>query len=93
MNATTKISAKGQVVIPKTVRDALGLAPGQTLDVIKTAGGVLLRPSAAKSGESFEAITTRIRARVSHDGPPVSVAEMDEAIAQMWATGGPRWDE
>lgn len=93
MNATTRISAKGQVVIPKSVRDELGLAPGQTLDVITTGAGILLRPAATKGGESFEVITARIRARVHHEGPPVTLAEMDDAIAQMWVAGGPRWDE
>ena len=92
MNAKTKLSAKGQVVIPKDVRDALGLKPGQTLEVIKTGGGVLLRPQHAKSGRSFEEITAEIRALVNYQGPPVSLEEMDRAIDEMWAQGGPNWD-
>lgn len=93
MNAKTTLSAKGQIVIPKDVRDALGLVPGQTLEVVQTGGGILLRPTSAKSGRSFEEITRRIRERIRYTGPVVSVEEMDQAIADMWAAGGPRWDK
>ncbi len=93
MNASTKLSAKGQVVIPKDVRDRLKLAPGDELDVVERADGVLLRKRRAKSGESFEAITERIRKIVNYQGPPVSLEEMDQAIADMWASGGPRYDK
>ena len=41
---TTKLSAKGQVVLPKNVRDAHGWAPGVEFIVENTPGGVLLRP-------------------------------------------------
>jgi AbrB family looped-hinge helix DNA binding protein len=93
MNARTTMSAKGQVVIPKDVREALGLKPGQALDVVQTAGGVMLRPIAEKSGRSFEDITAEIRSLVSYDGPPVPVEDMDRCISAMWASGGPRWDK
>ncbi len=83
MNAKTKLSAKGQVVIPKDVRDALGLKPGQSLDVIRTGGGVLLKPSVAKSGRSFDEITASIRALYTHRGPPVGIDEMDAAVDRM----------
>jgi AbrB family looped-hinge helix DNA binding protein len=84
MNAKTTMSAKGQVVIPKEVRDALGFTPGQALDVIRTGGGVLLRPSAAKSGRSFEEITASIRALYQHQGPPVPIEEMSLGIDDMF---------
>lgn len=80
-------------MIPKDVRDTLGLEVGQEFDVIASAAGVLLRPKAIKSGRSFEEITADIRARINYDGPPVSIEEMNGAIAEMWASGGPRWDK
>ena len=92
VNAKTTLSAKGQVVIPKDVRDALGLRPGQSLDVIRTGGGILLRPTLAKSGRSFDEITASLRALYKHQGPPVSIEEMDAAVDRMFREGRERGD-
>ena len=60
MGAQTKLSAKGQVVIPKDVRDRLGLAEGARLDIVETAAGLLLRP--VRTGKSTrEDALARIR--------------------------------
>lgn len=91
MNAKTTLSAKGQVVIPKDVRDHLGLKPGQQLDVIETAGGVLLRPAFQKSGRSFDEITASIRKIMGkYKGPPLTIEEIDAAIAKASAEAGRR---
>lgn len=93
MNARTRLSAKGQVVIPKDVRTQLGLAEGQELDVITVNGGVLLRPVQQKSGRSFDELLSELRSRIPpHEGPPVSVEEMDEAVRRMWAERSARGD-
>ena len=44
MNTQTRLSAKGQVVIPKDVRDALGLASGMRLDVSTHGRSITLTP-------------------------------------------------
>jgi AbrB family looped-hinge helix DNA binding protein len=93
MNAYTSISGKGQVVIPKQVRDRLQLVPGDRLEVVERPDGILLRRHHRKSAGSFEEITARIRSRMTYDGPPVSLEEMDRAVGDMWASGGPRWDK
>lgn len=86
MNAKTILSAKGQVVIPKDVRDALGLKPGQQLEVVQAGGGVLLRPQASpKSGRSTEQILAAIRERMArYERPPLSVDEMNAVIGEGW---------
>ncbi|WP_419808088.1 AbrB/MazE/SpoVT family DNA-binding domain-containing protein [Sphingomonas sp.] len=93
MNAYTTLSGKGQVVIPKDVRDRLRLAPGDRLDVVERPDGVLLRRTVAPDGDGFDEITARIRNRVKYRGPVVSVEEMNGAISKLWTSSGPRWDK
>jgi len=43
---STTVTSKGQVTIPKKVRDFLGLAPGSAVDFeVSAAGEVTLRPT------------------------------------------------
>jgi len=42
---TGKLGAKGQVVIPKPIRDRLGLAPGDEVVFISEPGGVRIEPA------------------------------------------------
>jgi AbrB family looped-hinge helix DNA binding protein len=44
---TTTLTSKGQTVMPKPIRDQLGLKPGDSIDFIVVGrGDVLIRPSA-----------------------------------------------
>jgi len=43
---TGTLTSKGQTVIPKTIRDHLGLQPGDALDfVVQDNGDVMIRPA------------------------------------------------
>ncbi|MES2058506.1 MAG: AbrB/MazE/SpoVT family DNA-binding domain-containing protein [Pseudomonadota bacterium] len=86
MNAQTTLSEKGQVVIPKDVRDALGFVPGQRLEVIRSGNGVFLRPVQQKSGRTTDEILARIREiRPPYMGPPATIEEMNAAVDAMFA--------
>ena len=44
--ATATLTSKGQLVIPKPIRDLLHLHPGDTLDfMVQESGDVLMRPA------------------------------------------------
>ena len=44
--ATATLTSKGQLVIPKPIRDHLHLHPGDTLDfLVQESGDVLMRPA------------------------------------------------
>ena len=40
----TKISEKGQITIPKSIRKSLGLFTGQLLDLEERTGTIIIRP-------------------------------------------------
>jgi AbrB family looped-hinge helix DNA binding protein len=85
MNQMTKMSSKGQIVIPKSVRDRHGWGDGTPFDVVDTPQGVLLRaPSPKKEALTIDEALARIRSRVTYSGPPVTIEEMNETIAEMW---------
>lgn len=84
MNQQTRLSAKGQVVIPKDVRDRLRWEQGQPLDIIETSDGILLKRHKTGTKLTFDEATARIRARIKYDGPPVSIEEMNETINEMY---------
>ncbi len=85
MNMQTRMSSKGQVVIPKAVRDRHGWSDGTPFDVVDTPQGILLRPPSPKKGSlSLDEVLARIRARVKYIGPPVTIEEMNASIDEMF---------
>ena len=53
---TTRMSSKGQVVIPEEVREKLGLRPGTQFEVLGSRGMIVLRPLNVPSQEEFDRI-------------------------------------
>lgn len=92
MNAVTRISAKGQVVIPKASRDRWSFEPGMELDVIDTDEGVLLKPRASRVTLSLAEARAELRRIVDYAGPPVTVEEMNDTISEQWARSGTSGD-
>lgn len=75
---TTHLSSKGQVVLPRAVRDAHRWAPGTELVVEDSAGGVFLRPVKSTPATSLEAVI----GSAGYAGPTRTVAEMEQAIGR-----------
>lgn len=74
---TTVISTKGQVILPKAVREHQQWGVGTRLSVEETADGVLLRALPVFARTELGAVAGRL----AFAGPAKSVEEMDAAIA------------
>ncbi len=59
--ATTKMSAKGQVVIPENIRKRLGLQPGAQFVVIGNGDVVILKVIAPPSVAEFDDLVAETR--------------------------------
>ncbi len=68
----SKISKRGQTTLPKAVRDALGLKPGDRIRYFIHDGDVRILP-VRPIGRLFGIL--------KYDGLPVSIEEMNNAIA------------
>ena len=73
---TTRLSSKGQVIIPKSVRDARGWEPGTELIVEDHPEGVLLRSHRVFAPTRFEEVAGCLKRK----GRPRTLQEMDKAI-------------
>ena len=82
--ARTRLSTKGQVIIPKSVRDRQGWQPGVELEVEDRGDVVVLRRPSPFPATTFE----EVRGCLKYDGPPATIEEMNAAVAegvrQMW---------
>ena len=76
MTAQTRLSAKGQVVIPKDVRDRLGWPQGSELEVIETAGGILLRKARERKKLTVAESSAQLRKLIDYKGPPLSIEQL-----------------
>jgi AbrB family looped-hinge helix DNA binding protein len=74
--SSTRLSVKGQVVIPKAIREARGWRPGLELEVEATEDGALLRP---KSLDRARAVQSLLGC-TGYQGPKRSLAETNAAV-------------
>jgi AbrB family looped-hinge helix DNA binding protein len=80
MNARTSLSAKGQIVVPKAVRDRLGWREGAAFEVIEHAGSISLRPVPEPGrARSVEDIWAAIRSRGCYTGSRISDDDINKA--------------
>ena len=77
MSQTTKLSTKGQVVLPKSLRAAHRWKPGTEFWVQERDGGILLVPKPAAKARTWRSILGYL----PYSGKPKSIREMDEGVA------------
>jgi len=73
---TTKLSSKGQVIIPKPLRTAHRWEPGQELIVTDTGDGVLLKSKTPFQETSIEKVSSCLQ----YAGKPKTLDDMEKAI-------------
>ena len=73
---TTKLSSKGQVILPAAIRSANQWKAGVEFSVENTSDGVLLRPIKAFAATTLKEVV----GCTGYAGKPHSVEDMDKAI-------------
>ena len=73
---TTTVSSKGQVILPKAIRQRRNWGAGTRLVVEDTADGVLLKPAPVFAPTRPE----EVGGMLAYRGPPKTLDEMDAAI-------------
>jgi AbrB family looped-hinge helix DNA binding protein len=74
----TRVSTKGQVVLPKAIRDKRGFGPGAELIVEERPEGVLLQPAAKAGATRYE----DVRGSLGPVDRVVSIEEMHEGVLE-----------
>jgi antitoxin PrlF len=77
--ATATLTSKGQLTVPKSVRDALGLDSGDRVEFVETEKGEFAIIAATRS---IQELNGKYRGRRSK---PVSIEEMNAAIRRRAA--------
>lgn len=86
MGIEIKISSKGQIVIPKDVREALNLAAGKTLMLSREGRRIILdAPEPPRRKISYEEFRRRVP---KYEGPPVAIKDMTVDFDRLrWRAG------
>jgi len=71
----SRITSQGQITVPKVVRDALGVGPGDELEFESVGDDFVLRPRPRRSILDFAGIAGKATKRI-----PASAAALDRLI-------------
>ncbi len=75
-NATTRLSTKGQLILPKAIRQRRQWAAGTELIVEDTPDGVLIKAASYFPPKRVEDVAGSLR----YDGPAISIEDMNRAV-------------
>jgi AbrB family looped-hinge helix DNA binding protein len=76
---TTRLSSKGQLIVPKSVRDARHWDAGTEFAVEEVAEGILLRPVKQFPVTQFDDVYGMLK----YKGKPKTLRQMDNAIKKV----------
>lgn len=79
--ATTKMSSRGQVVIPESVRSEMGLKPGSKFVVLWHDDVVMLKVISPPSLEEFAVVQKRLQQQARDQG--LKRKDISKAIAKV----------
>ncbi len=88
MTIDIKLSSKGQIVIPKDVRDALQLGTGSMLRLSQVGQQIILEVPGAETKRSKISYDEFRRRMPLHVGPPATLDEMRAAVDEMFSKRG-----
>jgi len=74
----TRLSSKGQIILPKSIRDSQGWKPGMEFVLEETDKGVLLRPASVFPPTELDEVVGRL----ASDRKPATSEEMRQAVAR-----------
>lgn len=74
--ATITLSSKGQVVIPKEIRDELHWDEGTQITLVSSTSGITLKAVPKKTGRKLEDLIGMLK----HDGPPLSTEDLCKPV-------------
>ena len=74
--ATAVVTSKGQITIPKSVRERLGVDAGDRVEFVETENGIFTVIAATRDVKELKGI-------VPKPAKPVSVDDMNRTIARM----------
>lgn len=91
MRGRARLTSQGQITVPKAVRDALGVRPGDEIEFVPRGGELLVEVRPKRSVLDFAGLASAAAAAI-----PPTAEEIDELIARGMAdaaiarSAGPR---
>jgi AbrB family looped-hinge helix DNA binding protein len=79
---TTRLSTKGQIILPKAVRDSRAWGPGTEFTIEEAGDGILLRPAAAFPETELGDVAGCLRSKRKSKTLARTLAQMDAAIGR-----------
>jgi AbrB family looped-hinge helix DNA binding protein len=75
---TTRLSTKGQIILPKNIRDSRAWVPGTEFIVEESGDGILLRPARHFPTVDLDEVAGCLR----FNGKPKTASEMRDAVGR-----------